>query len=221
MGKIPGVRRVSAKEVRELSKLPWVRDEALSQRMTEARVLPDGRVLLLIAPGIANVWPSREVLAEVCREAEAEVAKGPIDPTRKFLPPIDDFLRDVETLAASLAERIGVPVEALDRTPASLDAVDEALRRLPKKVKRKSPEIVTPLVAYVGEVMRAGCGGRWTKPRNDSNEPLIQGHDGRLLQPFALVVLPMFEPSRRIPLRAAVDVYLLPYRAGNAAGSTR
>jgi hypothetical protein len=30
----------------------------------------------------------------------------------------------------------------------------------------------------------------------------------------------MVEPSRRIPLRAAVDVYLLPYRAAGTGGST-
>ena len=79
------------------------------------------------------------------------------------------------------------------------------------------PDLVTPLVAYVGEVMRRASGGRWTKAPGDDNEPMVKAHDGRILQPFAPVVLPMVEPSRRIPLRAAVDVYLLPYRPGTPA----
>jgi hypothetical protein len=74
-------------------------------------------------------------------------------------------------------------------------------------------------VQYVGFVMLAGCDGRWTKPPGSGNEPLIKAHDGRLLQPFALVVIPMVEPSRRIPLRAAVDTMLVPYRLGST-GST-
>ena len=39
---------------------------------------------------------------------------------------------------------------------------------------------------------------------------------GRLLQPFGLVFIPMVEPSKRLPLRASVDVTLLPYRAGGS-----
>ena len=83
------------------------------------------------------------------------------------------------------------------------------------------PDLVTPLVAYVGEVMRRASGGRWTKPPGNENVPLVKAHDGRILDPFAPVVLPMVEPSRRIPLRAAIDVYLLPYRVGSTGGPDR
>jgi hypothetical protein len=219
-GKMPGVRQASAKEVRELLKLAWVRDEPLSAaiRGTDARLLPDGRVLLYSGEGErGTVYPSRAALEEMQRRCLEDLAKGPVDLTRALLPPIDDFLRDVEAHAKSLGERIRVPDEALDRTPASLDAIDAALRRIPK-AKRETSEIVTPLVAYVGFVMLRGCDGRWTKApvrpdvTGNENEPMIKARDGRILQPFALVVLPMVEPSRRLPLRAAVDVYLAPYR---------
>jgi hypothetical protein len=219
--RVPGVRQLSKKETRELSKLPWVRDEALSDRASEARVLPDGRVLLCLYVLGDNdngtLYPSREALAELQRQGAEEAAKGPVDLTRTLLPPIDDFLRDVEAHAKSLGERIRVPDEALDRTPASLDAIDAALRRIPK-AKRETSEIVTPLVAYVGFVMLRGCDGRWTKApvrpdvTGNENEPMIRAHDGRFLQPFSLVVLPMVEPSRRLPLRAAVETTLVPYR---------
>ena len=57
-------------------------------------------------------------------------------------------------------------------------------------------------------------------PGGDGTEPFIKARDGRVVQPFVVVVLPMLEPSRRIPLRAAVDVVLSPYRV-DALGSSR
>jgi hypothetical protein len=228
MSKIPGVRRASIKEVEALSKLPWVRDEELSDRVFEIRLLPDGRVLQYLSdsdPG--TLFPSREVFVEVSREIAARFAKKePVNLTRTLLPPIDEFLRDVEAHAKSLGAKFRVPDDALDRTPASLDAVDAALRKIPK-AKRETAEIVTPLVAYLGEVMRRACDGHWTKApvrphvATNENEPMIMGRDGRILQPFAIVIVPMVEPSKRILLRAAVDVYLLPYRPkgpSNSAG---
>jgi hypothetical protein len=308
-GKIPGVRQASIKEVRELVKVA-VRDEELSDRDTDARLLPDGRVLLYHGEHERGVvYPSREALeemnrqcAEVKREAAEQRAAGYPDPCFKLLPPIDDFLRDVEVHASSLAKTIKVAAEALDRSVESLDAVDKALKRIPW-AKRPVPEILTPLVAYVGEVMRRASGGRWSKfpatqkrevpvfdsdelsvymlanggggivmggrslqetrsgssatamletakkavlalqqqeggaseaamfeaarkalepfsvPRPEpfrfdtidepirghENEPIITARNGQDMQPFALLFIPMIEPSKRRPLRIAVQ----------------
>jgi hypothetical protein len=79
--------------------------------------------------------------------------------------------------------------------------VDAALERM-RKARRMTPEVVTPLVAYVGQVMLGVSGGRWTKAPTT-----------RRLR----VYMPMVEPSKRVPLRAAVDVMLLPYRGGGSA----
>ena len=159
----PGVRQASPREVRELLKLAWVRDEELSDRKTDARLLPDGRVLLFWGEGEkGTLYPSREALAEVNRECAEMMAKPPVDPCLTLLPPIDDFLRDVEAHAKSLGPRLRIPDDVLDGTPESLDAVDEALKRIPW-AKRQVPDLVTPLVAYLGEVMRKGCRGWWTK----------------------------------------------------------
>jgi hypothetical protein len=292
--KIQGVRNVRKKEVDELSKLPWTHDEALSTRGSEARILSDGRVLLFfVADGSATLCDSRAVAEEMWRwyrEMEREAAKGPVDMTRTLLPPIADFLRDVEAHAKSLGPRLKIPDDVLDFTPASLDAVDKALKKIPW-AKRQVPDLVTPLVAYVGEVMRKASGGQWakapttrkqrvevfdpaemaawvsvchaaapaaneaaekagaeararraskgdvasainaariaaaieidkTRPKpirfdvidepitGHENEPFVVGRDGRSCQPFAVVFLPMVEPSRRIPLRSAVDIQL-------------
>src|SRR5262249_55011405 len=151
------------REVPALMALPSRRDEALSKRTGhEVWLLDDGRVLMLRRDGKGLLWTSRAPLEEFNRKVEELVAKGPVDPTRELLAPIDDFLRDVDAHVASLGERLRVPQEALDRTEASLDAVDKGIWRM-AQAKRMKPEVITPLVAYVGEVMRLACNGRWTK----------------------------------------------------------
>ncbi len=166
--KIPGARRVSKKELRELSKLPWTLDEALSDDTWEARVLPDGGALhVLRLDGLCNLYPSREALAQLVREtremeAEVRAGGGRFDPAKELLPPLDDFLRDVDTHAQSLGKVLRIPDEALDRSVESLDLVDRALLRV-KIAKRMTPEVFTPVTAYVGEVMRLVCDGRWGK----------------------------------------------------------
>jgi hypothetical protein len=284
-----GVEKASKKKTRELLKLPWTHDEALSE-FGKAHVLPDGRVLLLshmLLPGLGDeVYPSREAVEEMnCRRlaferevAEQKAGRTP-DPVETLLPPIADFLRDVEAHAKSLGPRLKISAEALDLTPESLDIIDKALKKIPW-AKRQVPDLVTPLVAYVGEVLRKGSGGRWSKhakkrevpicdadevmaqwaamrrlqplalaagekarteakargapaqeveqayvsalqaiqrqrpavtyrtEMREDNEPLVIGRDGRICQPYAVVFLPMVEPSRRIPLRSAVDIQL-------------
>src|ERR1700678_1099602 len=165
----PVVRQASPKEVRELLKLAWVRDEELSAGGLDARLLPDGRVLLYWGEGErGTLYPSREAAEvmkrgydELARKAAEQSRRGGVDPCLTLLPPIDDFLRDVEAHAKSLGTRLRIPDDVLDGTPESLDAVDKALKRIPW-AKRQVPDLVTPLVAYLGEVMRAASGGPGT-----------------------------------------------------------
>jgi hypothetical protein len=141
-------------------------DRAHSDPSHEIRVLPDGRMLnILVADGSAMLYPSREAFEQALqlyKEAEAEARKGPFDPAKELLPPLDDFLRDVETHAKSLGKVLHIPDEALDRSVESIDLVDKALRRV-KIAKRMTPEVFTPVTAYLGEVMRLVCDGRWGK----------------------------------------------------------
>jgi hypothetical protein len=166
--KIPGVRNVSHKEARELSKLPWVADDEVLSTLGQARILPDGRVLVCDPYG-GTLYPSRAAAEEMNRQlAETkrlmiEQAAGRIPhPAVALLPPIDDFLRDVEAHARSLGPRLRIPDEVLDGSVASLDAVYKALKRIPR-ADRQVADLVTPLVAYVGEVLRRASGGRWIK----------------------------------------------------------
>jgi hypothetical protein len=290
--RIPGVRNVSAKEARELSKLPWIADDEVLSQFSDhgpARVLPDGRVLLRDSLGESGtLYPSRaaaEEMNRMCAETEREAAKqaagvSPRVGPQTLLPPIDDFLRDVEAHAKSLGARIKVAGEALDGSVASLAAVDKALKRIPW-AERPVADLVMPLVAYVGEVLRKASGGRWLKTSHkhqvarcdpdellaqwaarrklmpiglaaadkakaeakargasaddvdraywsahhaildqlpglksyrleerEDNDAVIQASNGRSFNPFAIVFVPMVEPSKRLPLRIAVETHL-------------
>jgi hypothetical protein len=232
MAGIPGFRTISVKEARELSKAPFVLDKELTDA-GEARILSDGRVFLYLEGDRGVIYPSREALVKVIKEGEAEAAKGPFDPVKELLPPRDDFIRDIETHAKSLGKVLHIPEEALDRTEASLDAVDKHIRRL-TKAKRMTPEIVTPLVAYVSLVMlRARSDLSWTTAHpttgvqftvhedgkmtmgpyrymEELSEPTIAVPDGGLLWPFRLVHLELHRGIRG-SLRRRVDEALRPW----------
>jgi hypothetical protein len=147
--------------------LEWLKipiDPELSGSGTEVRILPDGRLLFKwTALSYLQYWPSREAFVAFRKESEAAVAKGPIDMTLTLLPPIDDFLRDVEAHARALGPRLRIADATLDGTVASLEAVDKALRKIPR-ANREVADLVTPLVAYVGEVYCKATGGKWMKP---------------------------------------------------------
>jgi len=197
----------SAKELEQIRQIPIDHELSRLSRGSEVRILADGRVLCNLKHSKNfSVMPSREAFVEWWKNAMAEATKGPIDYTLTHLPPIDDFLRDVEAHAAALGPRLGIPNATLDGTVASLEAVDKALRPIHPQ-DRLVADLVTPLVAYVGEVMRRASGGWWIK-YPPKNEPFIKTPNGWGFQPFAEVIIPMVEPSKRPPLREAVAVQL-------------
>jgi hypothetical protein len=188
---------ISAKQVRELLKLGWVRDDALSDRGSEARILSDGRAIMFHGENIFGIlFPSRAALAEERRKGEELLARGSVDLTLTLLPPVADFIRDVEAHAASLGKVLRLPDAVLERTEASLDAVDAAMMRV-RRAKRMTPEVVTPLMAYVGEVMCRACDGHWTPP------PATWTRRVPIFDPMELAA---FDELTAADIRAARDV---------------
>jgi hypothetical protein len=217
-GRKTRTRRPPELTAKELRKIPI--DPELSRPGTEVRILPDGRLVYKLTFGrTPRVWPSREAFVQWRKETDAEVARGPIDFSLTHLPPIDEFLRDVQAHAAALGPRLGIPDATLDGTVASLEAVDKALRRIPRP-ERLVADLVTPLTAYVGEVYRRASGGHWMKPpptytrwgvehpTKAPNEPFISAGNGQSFQPFGDVLIPIFEPSKRGPLHPTVAAQL-------------
>jgi len=208
--KVRGARQVGVRELRQLLALPSTRDEDLSERGgCEVRQLSDGRMLGVFGNGRGILYPSRGVLDDMLREAEEMASAGPVNLVKTLIPPAGDFIRDVGAHAARLAATLRVPAEALDGSPDSLLAVDKALKRI-KSSQRMTPEIVTPLVAYIGELLRRACDGRWEISEQSGGgapEPTILGREDLFYQPFSIVVL-AFDPDHRSSLHSAVEVAL-------------
>src|SRR5271156_2951130 len=147
------------------------------------------------------------------REFAEHAAKARVPPAVTPLPPAADFIPDAEAHAKSLGPRIGVADEALDGTPEILDAVDKALKRIPW-AKRQVPDLVTPLVAYLGEVMRKGNRGWWTKipaTTREREEPV-----------FDPVELAAYDAARQRVIQAALaagDKAVAEARARRASAS--
>jgi hypothetical protein len=167
------------------------------------RILPDGRVLYKLgAIRGGTTWPSREVFTEYQRRQDEEAAKARSapHPAVALLPPIDDFLRDVEAHARSLGPRLRIPRELLDGSVASLGVVDKALKRIPR-AERPVADLVTPLVAYVGEVLRRASGGRWIKV-----PPTYTGRE------------PVYDPAELAAWQAALAVHQRAFTAAQQKG---
>jgi len=177
---------------------------------SDAYRMDDGRVLLVYRNGKGVVYPSYASLDEMLSETEELVRQGPVDLVRELLPPAEDFIRDVATHAAKLAARLRLPEETLDGTLDSLHAVDQGFRRL-KRDKRMTAEVITPLTAYIGEILRRAFDeGRWaTMERGGSAAPvpIVVGRDGRYAEPFT-PVLHALDPDQRSSLHGAVDAAL-------------
>ena len=152
--------RVTEWRLQQLVALPWVRDDARAARFgANVRTLADGRVLLFDGQGGTLLLLSSEAFDRMVR-GNPEEARRRQELVRAVLPPLDEFLRAVLAHAADLGPKLGA-VGVLDGTEASLDVVGSILSQMPLD-RRRTREFVTPLVAYVGEMMRAATGGHWT-----------------------------------------------------------
>src|SRR5581483_648099 len=117
-------------------------------------VLADGRALVVFSDnGRGRIYESRDALATLMKEFREYAAQGPINPLIEMVPQGEAFPGLVPSLIHDLANVLRFPLEKLDGTEASLIAVDKALRRVPLE-RVLSPEVIAPLTAYVGEVIR-------------------------------------------------------------------
>lgn len=170
-----------------------LRDDALAATLGDwfdVYRVDDGTVLLVLGDGAGTMWPSREKLLASHAAGERKGARGPHDPVGDFFPDADAFVRDVARHAAKLTELVGVD-GPLDGSMESIARVEREVRALPR-ARRRSPEVVVPLVAYVGESMRRVVDGEWTvmAPR-DSTEaarPIVVDRSGRICDPVSAVL---------------------------------
>jgi hypothetical protein len=210
-------KMISAKRVRSLLSEQESRVDTELQKRTPGQplLLKDGQVVLVFEDGKGTLYPSRDALIELLDRVEALAKQGPVDPKRWLLPPSATFLAEVQQQAARLVRLMGSQ-EALDGSVASLAAVDKTLQALSRE-ERMSPDWVSSLVAYIGEIMRTTTDGHWAQssPSPGEDEPVVVTRDGKILQPFALVYGEL-RRGRQGSLQGATNGALHAHRFGGA-----
>jgi len=113
----------------------------------------------------------------------------------------------------NLATSLDLPHDTLDRSDASLDAIDRAVRRIRPSRCMKDPNLFTLLVAYVGEVIRSVAGGRWEMRLAEMDattwEPWVIDGRNREFDPWWIVYKELHEWDRSGSLHGAVNTLLL------------
>src|SRR5262249_8384292 len=102
------------------------------------------------------------------------------------------FIDAVAQLTQELEAKLKLDAEVLNGSVDSLEHVDQAARRIGVHNFFDDPTLVAPLVAYVGEVMRAATDGHGDirvpvfggGKDSDSWEPVFGGANGREYPPF-------------------------------------
>lgn len=198
---------VKAKEIRALlARQGWTVDEEVGQFLQgiDAKILrsADGRLLIASENGPGRLYESRE---EVLSMLQALVVTKPPPPYVDLLPQGREFIDEVPALAERTAELFGIDASLLDRTEASLDHLDRAVRRIGVR-ESLTPERFPPLTAYVGRVMERATSGSWEALLGGDGvtwEPHLRDRNGGLHSPAGLVFRQL-RLGRRGSLRGAV-----------------
>lgn len=164
-------------------------NEGLSRKvLAQAFDLADGGLLLVFESGKGRLYASKDEFQVVFDELERQARQGPVSICRD-LHQGRAFAEQVPQLVRRLPTQLNIDASQLDGTEASLDKVDEALRRIrPQRFLR--PEVFASLTAYVGEVICNATKGRWemrqgSDPEN-TWEPWVVDPSGRTYAPFKI-----------------------------------
>jgi hypothetical protein len=152
-------------------------DDELSRRCRcQVFDLADGSALLVFERGRGRLYPSKDAFCSMLAEVERQ---SPVNPFRELLPQ-GATADQVPNLVRDLPAHLGLDAAELNGSEASLDKIDQVMRRLgTSRISSRvlTLEVFAPLTAYVGEVMRNATGGRWEMRR---------GSDGETWEPWIL-----------------------------------
>jgi len=98
------------------------------------------------------------------------------------------FIDAVPLLINELPRQLGLRPAALDGSVDGLERLDRATRRKGGQACLDDPDVLAPLIAYVGEVIRNVTGGDWTieAHADEQWQPVIVGPDGRHYPTFGI-----------------------------------
>lgn len=153
-------RNVSARGVRELlSKVRHAIDPDMSRKlMGTVYNLEDGGALLVDeASGRGVHYLNRDELDKVYEQARIRALRHSNGPF--LLPQGEGFPLKVPELVQDLRARLGLDQHILDGSLTSLSALDNTLPRWMRH-HDLPPDLLPPLVAYIGEIVRTATGGK-------------------------------------------------------------
>jgi hypothetical protein len=197
-GKAIGARS-ARKLVREIGGRPDHELAAEYERIVAPLARPDEEVVRLnngrvvwISYGSANIYASaddyRALLASVEEHSHAKWQH----PLGTGFSDGQAFIEAVPQLVQQLPAKLRLRASGLNRSLESLDHIDRAAAQFGGPECLDDPAILTPIVAYVGEVMREATGGRWeVRPSQgpggeESWHPIIVGANGQEYPTFVI-----------------------------------
>ena len=153
--KRPKSKSLSAKETRRILETTQhkVSDELSRACLCQVFDLDTGGSLLLFENGKGRLYKSADELRALISEVELQARKGPTSIASELLPQGHAFADQIQQLISQLGTLFKTDSGQLDASEASLNKVDEGLRKL-RRQQLLTPEVFAPLTAYVGEVIR-------------------------------------------------------------------
>jgi hypothetical protein len=184
----------------------WTPDPEFTDSSCNAFVSDRGELLLVLNGRRSVLYESRA--EEKAYLDQLKKLPAPTHVLEGLLPQGPHFIEAVPALVNELAEKLGLPREALDNSLESLDVVEKAIKAKirPRKRILEIPNLFAAIIAYTGEVGRALTGGRWQ---------LNEVHGG-IWEPYVLFdndhdyLNPFFETYRNIVERKYGGLMLVP-----------
>jgi hypothetical protein len=217
-GKAIGARR-ARKLIREAGGTPdddlaaeWERVVAPLSRPDETVVrLSDGRILS-ISYGSARIFASADECLQLLAFVEQQTRRQSGHPLGTAFPGGQGFVPAVPELIATLPGKLHLAAGRLDGSVGSLTRLDAAVRQLGGANCLDDPNVLAPIIAYVGEVVRNATGGRWVirswkfpgAVASAQWQAVIIGADGREHPMFAIFKELLEDGS--IPARIGYDI---------------
>jgi hypothetical protein len=213
-------RSYSKKEVLELFKKysPKKRDDLNVPDLGFSYYeLPDGRILIIIGEKISSgkMYKSVTELNEIC--TQVPFRKDGEHVLSNLIPDDNKFLASINLYIDSLADKLGIPREKLDRSLKSITLIDTAYNK-----ERPSQSVFFNkdylyLIAYLGEVFKHEKGGDWffkRYPDEDSYQPYIKVANGRILNPFLDLFKDCYENFEKMSIYDIADFAISDFRLG-------
>ena len=184
--------------------------------LADYHLLPDGRVLIVLDFGNRKtgvLYESEQQLKEVM--SEPDIRKDGEHVLSDLILDSKEFLKLKESYIYSLAKRLSISNEKLDKSLESLKIIDSAFNRKKIKMINFFNKDYLYLIAYLGEVYRKEKGGEWyfeKKSKNKSYEPYIMTYTGVLLNPFLSLFKECYENYGNFSIYSIASAALSEYK---------